>query len=66
MKDRVGHYKRVQEWFDKADESKQRGLNLEYGYLTYALYIIQQMDALKDSKVLVIGCGDGLVMKKNF
>jgi len=61
---RTEHYDNVQKWFNQANEVQQRGLNSEYGYLSYALYIIEQMNAPKNAKVLEIGCGDGLVMKK--
>ena len=61
---RTEHYNHVQNWFDHADEDKLRGITTEYGELTYALYILEKMDAPKNGKVLEIGCGDGLVMKK--
>ena len=67
MKYNTEHYNRVQKWFDLTgmdQKKKLRGSNSQHGYLIYALYILEQMNAPKGAKVLEIGCGDGMVMNK--
>ena len=50
----MNHYQQVKEWFKSEDVNRLRGLNTEYGYLLYAHYMLEQMQAPENAKVLEI------------
>ena len=48
--------------FNAADEAALRGLTGKLGHLHFANYILTQIDAPSESRILDIGCGDGAVL----
>lgn len=58
------HYAHVKDWFDNATGTDIRRIDSAYGHLLYATYLLEVINAPFGSRILEIGCGDGVVMKK--
>ena len=52
----------LRDYFNAVDESGLRGLTGRLGHLHFANYILVQIDAPLESRILDIGCGDGAVL----
>ena len=55
-------YEALRRYFDDADESMLRGNTSESGLFIYASHLLDRLQVKEGSKLLDLGCGDGLLM----
>jgi cyclopropane fatty-acyl-phospholipid synthase-like methyltransferase len=58
------NYDAIRDYFETATASQQRGKTSEAGLIAYASYLLDRIEPSPNARLLDVGCGDGLPMKK--